>query len=386
MSRVSYHAGLLLVGCLAVVTNADCTPRTEREEQPGFTVATVVGSLDTPWDLAWGPDGMIWFSERGGRISRLDPSSGRRTTAGTLNVRESGEAGLMGIAFHPDFAREPWVYAMHTNGGIIRNSNRLVRMRWNGRTLADPETLMDGIPAGGIHDGSRIVVGPDRMLYVSTGDAGSANDAQDRRSLGGKILRLTLEGRPAPGNPFGDAVWSYGHRNPQGLVFHPTTGVLYETEHGPGDNDEVNIVRRGANYGWPDVHGRCDDDVGQERGFCREHAIVEPIAIWTPTIAPTGADFYMSDRIPGWRGSLLFTSLRAGTLWRLTLSADGTRVTNMERLFVERFGRLRDVLVVPNGDVYLATSNRDGRGSPDRDDDRIIRIRGDRGSAVGDRR
>ena len=170
--------------------------------------------------------------------------------------------------------------------------------------LGAPETLLDGIPGAGIHNGSRIVVGPDRLLYVTTGDAGSGGVAQDRESLGGKILRLTLDGRPAPGNPFGNAAWSIGHRNPQGLVFHPTTGVLYETEHGPSDNDEVNIIRRGGNYGWPDVHGMCDDDSGPERDFCRRNSVIEPLAAWTPTIAITGADFYLSDRIPGWRGSL----------------------------------------------------------------------------------
>ena len=374
MTRLALHTATLVTATLGAFSSTDVQSLAEEPQQQAFNATTLVGNLNTPWDLVWGPDGMIWMSERGGRVSRLDPSTGQRTTAGTLDVRESGEGGLMGIALHPDFARQPYVYAMHTSGGMIQHTNRLVRMRWDGRTLGAPQVLLDGIPAAGLHNGSRVVVGPDRMLYVTTGDAGSAGEAQDRRSLAGKILRVTLDGRPSPDNPFGDAVWSYGHRNPQGLVFHPTTGVLYETEHGPGDNDEVNIIRRGANYGWPDVHGRCDDDVGAERDFCRRHSVVEALVTWTPTIAPTGADFYMSDRIAGWRGSLLFTSLRAGTLHRATLSPDGTRILNVERLLVERFGRLRDVLVAPNGDVYLATSNRDGRGSPDRDDDRIIRL------------
>lgn len=339
-----------------------------------YSVTVVATGLDTPWDLAWGPDGMIWFSERGGRITRMDPATGARTVAGSIAVSQQGEGGLMGIAFHPDFAREPFVYAMHTYSSMLRAHNRLVRMRWNARTLGAPETLLEGSPGAGIHNGSRIAVGPDRMLYVTTGDAGSGEVAQDRESLGGKILRLTLDGRPAPGNPFGNAAWSFGHRNPQGLVFHPTTGVLYETEHGPSDNDEVNIIRRGGNYGWPDVHGMCDDDIGPERDFCRRNSVIEPLAIWTPTIAITGADFYLSDRIPAWRGSLLATSLKAETLYRFTLSPDGTRIVGREPLFAGRFGRLRDVLVAPNGDVYIATSNRDGRGSPRRDDDRIIRI------------
>ena len=213
-------------------------------------------------------------------------------------------------------------------------------MRWNGTVLGPPETLLENFPGGGIHNGSRIVVGPDRMLYVTAGDAGDGDVAQDLESLGGKILRLTLDGRPAPGNPFDNAVWSYGHRNPQGLVFHPSTGVLYETEHGPSDNDEVNIIRRGGNYGWPTVHGFCDDDVGSERAFCRAHAVVEPLAAWTPTIAITGADFYLSDRIPGWRGSLLATSLKAETLFRFTLSPDGSKIVAREALLATRYGRL----------------------------------------------
>jgi glucose/arabinose dehydrogenase len=339
-----------------------------------FSIAVAATGLDTPWDLAWGPDGMIWISERGGRISRMDASSGVRSVAGTLSVLQSGEGGLMGIAFHPDFAHQPFVYAMHTYRTIIGARNRLVRMRWNGRALEAPAVLFDGIPGGGIHNGSRIVVGPDKLLYITTGDAGSDRMAQDRNALGGKILRLTLDGKPAPGNPFGNATWSYGHRNPQGLVFHPATGVLYETEHGPNDNDEVNIIRRGGNYGWPDVHGYCDDDIGPEREFCRRNAVVEPLAAWTPTIAISGADLYLSDRIHGWYGSLLATSLKGEALYRLTLSADGLRITSREVLLSTRFGRLRDVLVTPNGDVYLATSNRDGRGSPSRDDDRIIRL------------
>lgn len=364
--KVAAAVGIMAASAFATTTGA---PQAEP-----FVVTTVVSGLDTPWDLAWGPDGFIWFSERGGRISRLDPATGARSTAGSLEVHQSGEGGLMGIAFHPDFASTPYVYAMHTYGSFLSVHNKLVRMRWNGTTLGPPETLLENFPGGGIHNGSRIVVGPDRMLYVTAGDAGNGDVAQDLKSLGGKILRLTLDGRPAPGNPFENAVWSYGHRNPQGLVFHPSTGVLYETEHGPSDNDEVNIIRRGGNYGWPAVHGFCDDDIGPERAFCRAHSVIEPLAAWTPTIAITGADFYMSDRIPGWRGSLLATSLKAETLFRFTLSPDGTKIVARESLLATRYGRLRDVLVAPTGDVYIATSNRDGRGSPARDDDRILRL------------
>jgi aldose sugar dehydrogenase len=342
----------------------------------GLRVETVVTGLDTPWDLAWGPDGQIWVSERGGRISRVNPSSGQRTTAGQVpDVSESGESGLMGIAFHPDFASQPFVYAAHSylQNGALRN--RLVRLRWDGQTLGAPEVLLSNIPASGIHDGSRLAIGPDRLLYMTTGDASNGDLAQDRTSLAGKVLRLTLTGQPAPGNPFGSAVYSYGHRNPQGFVFHPTTGALYSTEHGPSDNDEVNFILAGRNYGWPTVHGLCDDDIGGERAFCQANTVAEPLATWTPTIAPAGADFYVGTLIPEWKGSLLFASLKGTALYRLTLSADGQTVTAKETLFAGQFGRLRDVLVAPDGTVYLATSNRDGRGSPASDDDRILRIR-----------
>jgi glucose/arabinose dehydrogenase len=235
--------------------------------------------------------------------------------------------------------------------------------------------LLANIPGGGIHDGSRLAIGPDRLLYMTTGDASSADLAQDRNSLAGKVLRLTLTGQPAPGNPFNTAIYSYGHRNPQGLVFHPTTGALYSTEHGPSDNDEVNLITASRNFGWPTVHGACDDDIGSERTFCQSNNVVEPLSMWTPTIAPAGADIYVSDLIPQWKGSMLFASLKGTALYRLTLSADGQRVTAKETLFQNQFGRLRDDLVGPDGVVYLATSNRDGRGSPASDDDRIIRVR-----------
>ena len=339
---------------------------------------TVAGGFDTIWELAWGPDNAIWITERPGTISRVNPTTGAKTQIGQLAVSEVGEGGLLGMAFHPDFAQQPYIYLMHTysSGGQL---NRLVRMRYDWTTLGAPQTLMQNIPGAGNHNGARIAIGPDGLLYVSTGDASNAPNGQNRNTPAGKILRLTLDGQPAPGNPFGNYVYSYGHRNPQGMVFDRTTGFLYITEHGPGDNDEVNRIEIGRNYGWPDVRGKCDGDAGSgEIPFCQANNVVEPLANWTPTIAPSGADLYMSDRIPGWRGSLLFTTLGGRALYRLTLSADGRRVTQQERLYYGAFGRLRDVLVAPDGIVYLATSNTDGRGSPGPNDDRIIRLRPNR--------
>ena len=315
---------LALGACvLAAAAYATVVPgrpdRTEiRSAGARLQVETFVRGLDTPWDLAWGPDEHIWMTERGGRISRIDAVTGEVLEAARLDVTERGEAGLMGLAFHPDFASEPWVYVAHSyrDGGM---GNRVVRMRWQDRSLGPPEVVIDGIAGAGNHNGTRLAFGPDGMLYVTTGDAGDASRAQDRDHLSGKILRLTPEGRPAPGNPWNTAVWSMGHRNPQGLVFRPGTDVLYETEHGPGEADEVNRIRAGRNYGWT--------------------------------------------------GSLLYTSLRGGALLRTDPATGRT-----ERILNGTYGRLRDVLVAPTGAVYVATSNRDGRGRPAQDDDRILRI------------
>ena len=340
----------------------------------GFRTETLTAGLDTPWDLAWGPDDVIWATERGGKIHRVDPVTGDVTQVGKIEVTEVGESGLMGMVFHPDFDAQPYVYLVHSFsvGNEIRN--RLVRVHFNGISLEATEVLLDNIPGRGIHNGARLAIGRDRLLYMTTGDANRPHLSQDLDSVAGKVLRFTLDGQPAPGNPFGTAIFSFGHRNAQGLVFHPETGDLYLTEHGPADNDEVNRVEIGRNYGWPNVHGFCDNDVRLEDDFCKRHRVAEPVATWTPTVAPCGADFYNSNLIPGWKGNLLFTALRGEALIRLVLSPDGSRAVDEEFLFEGEFGRLRDVLVGPHGQVYLATSNRDGRGTPARDDDRILRV------------
>jgi glucose/arabinose dehydrogenase len=355
-------------------TDASVGPAGDPVPPTAQHVETLASGLDTPWDLAWGPDGAIWVTERPGRISRVDPSTGEVTEVGRIDVVEVSESGLMGMAFHPDFERQPYVYFAHSYGSRSSVRNRVVRMHFDGDRLSDPDVLLNDIPGARNHDGSRLAVGSDGFLYVTTGDAGRRDLAQDLESLAGKILRLTLDGRPAPGNPFGSAVYSYGHRNPQGLAFHPTTGVLYSAEHGPGDNDEVNRIQIGGNYGWPAVHGLCDGESSAEEDFCRDNEVQEAMSVWTPTAGLSGLSVYDSDLIPGWRGSLLVTSLRSATLFRLTLSADGQGVTRREALFAGEYGRLRDVLVGPEGEVYLATSNRDGRGRPASGDDRILKI------------
>jgi glucose/arabinose dehydrogenase len=344
-----------LVSACAADTAAAPVPGTG-PDQAALRVETLVSGLDTPWDLAWGPDDYLWVTERGGRISRVNPASGAIAQVGHIDVLERGESGLMGMAFHPSFESEPYVYVAHSYRSGAGTRNRLVRLRYEGGSLGQPETLLEAIPGARNHDGARLAFGPDGFLYMTTGDAGQASSAQELGSLAGKVLRLTPEGAPAPGNPFGSPVFSYGHRNPQGLVFHPVTGVLYSAEHGPSDNDEVNLILARGDYGWPDVRGYCDGDSSREDAYCEQNEVVEPLSAWTPTVGISGLDIYTSDVIPGWKESLLATSLRGGTLFRLRLAPDGERVVEREALLENEYGRLRDVLV------------------PAADDDRILRI------------
>lgn len=332
-----------------------------------FQIRTLVGDLSIPWDLQIASNGQLWVTQRGGTVTVVDTATGLVQNVGTVSgVLERGEGGLMGMALHPDYPANATIYFAHSyDGGGGSVKNRLVRLGFDGFQLHSQETLLDDIPGSFNHNGARLLVGPDRFIYMTTGDAEGPNRAIDLASLAGKILRLTLDGRAAPGNPFATEIFSFGHRNAQGLAFAPATDILYATEHGPSSNDEINRILVGRNHGWPEVHGYChDEDVfgGAEAQFCRENNVNEPVAIWTPTVAPAGAEFYTSTTIPGWDGSFLFTALKGQALYRITLGSEGGRAVGQEVLFQGEFGRLRDVAVGGRGELYLATSNRDGRG------------------------
>ena len=293
-------------------------------------VSVVAHNLDTVWALAWDSSGKLWYTERPGRLTRLGDAP--RTIAG---VEERGEAGLMGL----EIDRQNRIYLMYT----ASDGNRIVRLNADGSQTV----LVKGIRAASIHDGGRLRFGPDGMLYATTGDAGDGDLARPNSgTLNGRILRID----PNTGRY---SVFSTGHRNPQGLCFAPD-GRLFSTEHGPDRGDEINIITQGSDGGWPDTTGN-------------------GIHNYTPTIAPAGCTFYPGDLIPQWKGSLLFVTLKDNSLRRLTFNSDG-KVAGEEVLYKGEFGRLRDVRVGPDGAVYLATSNRDGRGNPGPDDDRILKL------------
>ncbi len=361
-------------GLLAIVLFFACVPVSSQiaAPTPDFSIDVLIKGLDTPWAIDFAPDGRIFITERRGRIRVFERGRLRPEPWMTLEVAASGEAGLLGLALDPRFAQNSSVYVATTyRDAAGKMQNRLVRLRedaTNGRGQLD-KVLIDHVAGANNHDGGRVKFGPDGKLYWTMGDAQTTRYAQNLNSLNGKILRLNSDGSIPADNPFSNSyVYSYGHRNPQGLAWQPKTGRLYATEHGPSGfqgccRDEVNLIEPGKNYGWPEV-----------RGDETREGMVPPVihAGTSETWAPAGATF--STRGP-WAGSLLFTGLRGQTLYRVQLDPnDPRKAGQMERHFYRRFGRLRDVVEGPDGNLYLLTSNRDGRGNPTEDDDRLIRL------------
>lgn len=336
------------------------------------TVSALATGLSVPWELVWGPDNFIWMTERGGRISRVNPTSGQVTPLVTLaDVVTSSEGGLLGMALHPDLlTTSPYVYVVYNYndaGGQYRE--KLVRLTYANGALGSPLVLLGNIPAVSTHSGSRLLILPDRTLLMTTGDAQDRPTAQDRASLNGKILRLNLDGTIPADNPVaGNATYSYGHRNPQGLV-RASNGLVYSSEHGENAEDEVNIIEPNRNYGWPTVEGFCN--LAAEQTFCTANNVRQPIYNWAPTVGAAGLTYYDHPAIPGWRNSLLALSLRGNRLTQIPLNTAGT-TAGTSTDFLSSFGRLRSVCVSPQGKVYVGTSNRDGRATPGANDDQIL--------------
>lgn len=295
----------------------------------GLQVTEVARGLQVPWSLAWDPSGALWFTQRTGKLTKLDGPS--REIAGVAPV---GEGGLMGL----EIDRQGRMFVMYT----AAQDNRIVRLEGDG----SQRVLVSGIARAAIHDGGRLRFAPDGSLYASAGDAGQPSLAPDPAALNGKVLKVD------PDNG-GATVFSRGHRNPEGLCFD-AGGRFLSTEHGPTGNDEVNVLTQGFNGGWPGEAGN-------------------GIRNYSPAIAPAGCTVYNADLIPQWRGSMLFGTLRGEGLRRLTFAVDGS-VAGEEVLYEGEYGRIRDVAVGPDGAVYFTTSNQDGRGTVRAGDDRIMRI------------
>jgi len=381
-------AGIMMItGALAVAIS--CILCQCRQAQPGphtlFNIAldsSVLGVQEVsinnkvPWELMWGPDNTLWFNEQEGRIYRLDPASGKRKLLLRINdVAGKTTAGLLGMASSAPDPATGRSYLFTASTFAIRDSIglKLVRYLVQKDTLVEPKIIAVVSGFRG-HYGSRVAILPDHKVYWATGDGAQQGSAQSATDLKGKILRFNLDGsipadNPVPGSP----VWAKGFRNIQGLTFSDTTR-LYTSEHGDAVDDEVNLIRKGGNFGWSNIEGNAN--LADEKVFADSANAIAPLRAWTPTIAPSGMVFYNNARIPEWKNSLLLVSLKDRNLRVLSLSKDGHAIVK-EMIYLDKmYGRLRGVCVSPEGDVYLSTSNHDWNpySKPAADDDKIIRI------------
>lgn len=328
------------------------------DDWPSDSVRTVKSGLNFPWEILWGQDDHIWMTERGGKISKIDPKTGTVVFSTSITeVAANNEGGLLGMVQHPGFLSNGLFYVVYNynSGGNYRE--KLVQMKFENGTIQPVITLIDNIPASGIHNGSRLWIINDASpkIFMTTGDANVSNNAQNTGSLSGKTLRFNLDGTIPADNPIpGSPVWSFGHRNPQGLVV--ANGIMYASEHGPDIEDEVNIIEKNRNYGWPNVMGPCDQP--SEITFCTANNVKPPIwSSGSSTIAVCGLDYYNNARIPDWQNCLLMLTLKDASLRALKLSADSRSIVSQQTYFKNQFGRLRDICISPAGRVYLCTSN-----------------------------
>ena len=330
-----------------------------------YEIQVIAENLVIPWAIAIDDEDKLYFTERPGRIRVIEEGRLRQQPLITFGAPfvSLGEGGLMGLTLDPDFSQNRYMYVMHTYAEGNRIYNRVVRLLEQNNTASIDRILIDRIPGGQIHNGGRIKIGPDQKLYITTGDAGIPALAQDPSSTAGKILRIELDGSIPDDNPIANSlVYSLGHRNPQGLTWG-WQNILYASEHGPRAYDEINIIEPGANYGWPLVQGDEDTD---------EADVNQPLVhSQEETWAPSGIAFI--DQEP-WRGKLLVANLRGEQLLAISLNEEGTEVEQIESWLKNEYGRLREVIQATDGSIYLTTNNRDGRGNPDRTDDKIIRL------------
>lgn len=337
----------------------------------GNTVLTeynLVTGVPLPWELLWGPDDHIWATTRVGQVLRIDPQTGIYTTVLEKTVMNggNGEPGMLGMAMHPDWANQPQVYLVYCTGSGSTGQEKLSVFDWDGTSLVNEQVLLT-LQAGGIHNGSRLLVLPDETLLMTTGDVGASSLAQDLESLQGKVLRINLDGSIPADNPFpGSYIYTYGNRNSQGLALGPN-GLIYSSEHGQNSDDELNLLAPGRNCGWPTVQGMCN--TAAEQTYCAANDVLEPLKTWTPCIAVNGIEYYDHPAIPEWQNTLLMAVLGGlgGQYERLSvleLDAEGTAITGETTFFSSFNQRIRDLCVNPQtGAVYLAFNGTSYPGS-----------------------
>ncbi|WP_148233489.1 PQQ-dependent sugar dehydrogenase [Pseudopedobacter saltans] len=382
MSSNSTNNKVLFLICFSLL---GCSPRKRKEailpveqniqlDKSILDISVVAKGLNVPWEITWGPDDKIWMTEQHGEISKIDPETGdKKRILEIKEVWKDRTTGLLGMVIHPNIKEYPYVFVDYTIKNDKNIFSKLVRYTIQRDSLISPKTLLV-IPGSSGHNGSRLAISPNGKLLWATGDAQKFQNAQNEKSLNGKILRLNIDGTVPENNPVkGSYVWAKGFRNMQGLTFSKN-GLLYTSEHGDALEDEVNLITREGNYGWPNIEGVHDTE--DEKKYAEKYNTIEPLLSWTPTIAPSGLTYYGSDNIPEWKNSLLLATLKARSLRVLKLNDDGTKILS-DNIFLENeYGRLRGVCVSPKGDIYVSTSNKDWNpySKPLESDDRILKI------------
>ena len=370
---------VLLCNVACAATDADLSVVPASKNVPKFRVETVASNLEVVWSIVFAPDGRIFLTERPGRVRVIENGKLRSAPFFVVpDVEPSGESGLMGMTLHPHFTVNHFVYLAYAYQDKGNQRVRVARYRETGETLVDAKIIIEYIPAARYHSGTRLKFGPDGKLYVTTGDATNQSEAQKLNTLAGKTLRLNDDGSVPADNPFVNQtgarpeIWTYGHRNAQGMDFQPESNLMFQTEHGPSlidgvslfkrsGGDEVNIVEKGKNYGWAKISHEM-----------KREGMETPIIEYSPAIAPASGMFYRGDAFPEFQNNFFFGALKGESLIRLVL--DGRRIVSQDVLLEKQYGRIRDVAEAPDGTIYFSTSNRDGRGDATKDDDRILRI------------
>ncbi len=363
-----------------VASDADFPVVPASKSVPKFRVETVATNLEIVWSIAFAPDGRMFFTERPGRVRVVENGKLRAAPFFTVpDVELSGESGLMGMTLHPNFAENHFVYLAYAYQDANKNQTvRVARYRETGETLVDAKTIIEAIPASRYHSGTRLKFGADGKLYVTTGDATKQTLAQKLDSINGKTLRLNDDGTIPNDNPFANQkgargeIWTYGHRNAQGMDFHPETGLMFQTEHGPSiidgvslfkrtGGDEVNIVEKGKNYGWAKISHST-----------KREGMETPVIEYSPAVAPASGMFYRGSLFPEFKNNFFFGALKGEAIIRLVM--DGRRIVSQDKLLEKQYGRVREIAEAADGSIYFSTSNRDGRGDPTKEDDRILRL------------
>jgi glucose/arabinose dehydrogenase len=360
---------ILACGLLFFAVQLPAAADVLRTEKHAVRVQVVSAGLQNPWGMTFLPDGAILVTERPGRLRLVrDGKLADKPIGGLPSIQEVGQGGLLGIALHPEFAENRLVYLAYSAAGRGGHSTEVIRGRLDGEQLSGVETIFAATPksSGGRHFGARLVFDDAGLLFISLGDRGDQDRAQELNSHHGTLIRVLDDGRVPEDNPFTGVagalpeIYTYGNRNMQGMAIHPQTRAIWTHEHGPQGGDEVNVMRAGVNYGWPVITYGVNYGIGTKIGEgTHKDGMMQPLHRWTPSIAPSGMAFYTGDRFPGWHGNLLVGSLKFGLLARLEL--DGETVTHEERLLDGKFGRIREVMQGPDGLVYLLTDERNGR-------------------------